>query len=314
MRAMTPPILPSGDQVALVHGEHRAVIVEVGGGLRTYRCGDWEVLDGYREDEMCSGGRGQALMPWPNRLRDGRYEFGGERFALGLSEPSTSTAIHGLVRWCNWTVAERSDARVRMEYILHPQAGYPFVLALAIEYTLDDAGLTVRTEATNRGASACPFGAGAHPYLSTGTPSVDSCLLQVPGTRRLRTDEQSVPIGSDEVAGTPFDFRHAHPIGATQLDTGYHELARDSDGRARAVLSDPASDRSVALWQDASYPYMMVFTGDTLPQSRRRQGLAVEPMTCAPDAFNSGDGLLTLEPGETFSGAWGIDPTPHAQR
>ena len=306
---MSTAILPSGDQVELAHGEHRVVVVEVGGGLRTYRLGDWEVLEGYGETEMCSGGRGQPLMPWPNRLRNGRYEYGGESFQLGLSEPSTGTAIHGLVRWVNWTVARRGPAHVRMEYVLHAQAGYPYILALAIDYTLDDRGLTVHTEATNRGAHPCPFGAGAHPYVAAGTATIDGCLLQIPATRRLSTDEQSVPIGSVAVVDTNYDFRAARPIGATHLDTGYYELARDDDGRARVTLSDPATGRTVTLWQDENYPYVMVFTGDALPEpERRRQGLAVEPMTCAPDSFNSGDGLLTLAPGETFSGQWGIEP------
>ena len=315
---MSTAILPSGDQIELACGDQRAVIVEVGGGLRTYRVGDWDVLDGYGETDMCSGGRGQPLMPWPNRLRDGRYTYGGESFQLGLSEPSTATAIHGLVRWANWTVARRSAAHVRMEHVLHAQAGYPYVLALAIEYALDDHGLTVHTEATNRGAAPCPFGAGAHPYLAAGTATIDSCLLQVPAARRLRTDEHSLPIGSDAVADTDYDFRGARPIGATQLDTGYYELARDADARARVTLSDPATSRTVTLWQDENYPYVMVFTGDALPEpGRRRQGLAVEPMTCAPDAFNSGDGLLTLAPGQTFSGEWGIEPAragPDAER
>jgi aldose 1-epimerase len=306
---MSTAILPSGDQIELARGDHRAVIVEVGGGLRTYRVGDWDVLDGYSETDMCSGGRGQPLMPWPNRVRDGRYTYGGESFQLGLSEPSSGTAIHGLVRWANWTVATRSTAHVRMEHVLHAQAGYPYILALAIEYTLEDSGLTVHTEASNRGAHPCPFGAGAHPYLAAGTQTIDSCLLQVPAARRLCTDEHSVPIGSDAVPGTDYDFRAARPIGSTQLDTGYYELARDGDRRARVTLSDPATGRTVTLWQDESYPYVMVFTGDALPEpERRRQGLAVEPMTCAPNAFNSGDGLLTLAPGERFSGLWGIEP------
>jgi aldose 1-epimerase len=309
MAAMSTAIPPSGDQIELAHGGHRAVIVEVGGGLRTYRLGDWDVLDGYAETEMCSGGRGQPLMPWPNRVRGGRYEYGGESFQLGLSEPSTGTAIHGLVRWANWTVATRGPAHVRMEHVLHAQAGYPYTLALTIDYTLGDRGLTVRTGATNRGARPCPFGAGAHPYLAAGTASIDSCLLQVPAGRRLSTDEHSLPIGSLAVADSDYDFRTARPIGATQLDTGYYELDRDGDERARVTLSDPASGRAVTLWQDEHYPYVMVFTGDALPEpGRRRQGLAVEPMTCAPDAFNSGDGLLTLAPGETFRGEWGIEP------
>ena len=196
-----------------------------------------------------------------------------------------------------------------MEHVLHAQTGYPYILALAIDYTLDDRGLTVHTEATNRGARPAPFGAGAHPYLAAGTATIDSCRLQVP--RRPAAVHRRA-FGADRLrsgAGTDYDFRAARPIGATQLDTGYYELARHDDGRARVTLSAPAGGRAVSLWQDEHYPYVMVFTGDALPEpGRRRQGLAVEPMTCAPNAFNSGDGLLTLAPGETFRGQWGIEP------
>lgn len=305
---MSETVAPSGAQVEIEHGTHRATIVEVGGGLRTYRVGDWDVLDGYELGEMAGGGRGQPLMPWPNRLRDGRYSFDGEHYALGLSEPATGTAIHGLVRWANWTVAAHSPGQVRMEHTLHAQTGYPFVLALALHYQLADDGLTVTITACNRGERACPFGAGAHPYLSAGTELIDACRLRVPAARRLLTDERSLPVGSEAVAGGAHDFQSERVIGTAQLDTGYGDLTRDADGRARTVLSDPDSGRTVTLWQDEHFPFTMVFTGDTLPAPRRRRGLAVEPMTCAPDAFNSGDGLLVLAPGETFSGRWGITP------
>lgn len=298
---------PSGEQIELRHGRQRAVVVEVGGGLRTYAVGERAVLDGYGKDEMCSGGRGQVLMPWPNRLRDGRYEFGGCDYQLALSEPPTHNAIHGLVRWVNWTVAEREEARVRMEYVLHPQTGYPFALALSVVYTLDEAGLTVRTNATNLGAKPCPFGAGAHPYLRAGTETIDGCRLEAPGARRLLTDERALPTGSDAVAGGEFDFRAGRELGATRLDTCFLELAREADGRARTRLS--SGEDTVTLWQDEQYEYLMLYTGDSLPQAeRRRRGLAAEPMTCAPDAFRSGAGLRSLAPGETFSGEWGIVP------
>ena len=73
------PVGPSGEQLELSFGERRAVVVEVGAGLRTYAIGGREVLDGYAADEMCASGRGQVLLPWPNRIEDGSYEFDGRR-------------------------------------------------------------------------------------------------------------------------------------------------------------------------------------------------------------------------------------------
>jgi aldose 1-epimerase len=174
---------PSGEQFELTHGDQRLVVVEVGGGIRTYSVGGRELLDGYGAGEMCSSGRGQVLIPWPNRLQDGSYEFEGRRLQLALTEPEAGNAIHGLVRWASWRVAERSPERVVLEHVLHPQPGYPFSLGLRLEYELSAHGLSVRTTATNLGAAVCPYGAGAHPYLTLGTPTVDALVLRAPAVR-----------------------------------------------------------------------------------------------------------------------------------
>lgn len=306
--AVTDQHSPSGRQYEIQHGDQRAVIVEVGGGLRVYESARGAVLEGYRLDEMCSGGRGQPLLPWPNRIRDGQYEFDGVNYQLGLTEAEAHNAIHGLVRWANWTVAEQSPERVAVEHRLHPQPGWPAILDLQIEYALGDGGLTVTTTATNMGAAACPFGAGQHPYLTLGTETVDALSLVVPGLRYLEADERGIPVGSADADGTPLDFTTPRPIGAAKLDVAYTDLERDGDGLARVVIATAGGERQGTLWVDESYLYLMVFTGDTLAPNRRRRGLAVEPMTCPPDAFRSGDELLRLEPGTSFTARWGITP------
>ncbi|MBV9836510.1 MAG: aldose 1-epimerase family protein [Solirubrobacterales bacterium] len=305
MAAAHQPLPPSGEQIELVAAEHRAVVVEVGGALRELQLGGRALLDGYSEREMCTGARGQPLLPWPNRLRDGSYRFGGEPHRLALSEPERGNAIHGLVRWVNWTVAERTPERVVMSHRLHPQPGYPFALALRIEYQLAASGLTVTTTATNVGQQRCPYGAGAHPYLTAGAETIDDCTLTVPAASRLETDERGIPTATAPVSGTAYDFRRPRRVGSERLDTCYCELLRDDDARARVILQAPGG-RVVTLWADQSYPYLMVFTGDTLPATQRRRGLAVEPMTCPPNAFASGDGVRVLEPGESLAGSWGI--------
>jgi len=248
---------PSGEQHELVAGGQRLVAVEVGGGIR-----EWEgVLLGYGEDEMCSSGRGQVLAPWPNRLADGRYEWDGETLQLPLTEVSSGSAIHGLVRWASWRAVEREPARVVLEHVLHPQPGYPFTLRLTVEYRLSERGLRVRSSAENTGARAAPFGIGHHPYV----------------------------LGpADELA------LDGEPIGSRQLDETQHRPGgwRIETGRA-------------TVWADESWPWAQVFTGD-LPDIRRR-GMAIEPMTCPPQAFRTGEGVIRLEPGERWSGEWGID-------
>ena len=304
-----PP--PTGRQIEIAWRDQHATIVELGAALRSYGIrssdGTRPRIEGYERDEMSSGSRGHVLMPWPNRIAAGRYDFGGTTHQLALNEPAKNNAIHGLVRYANWNVASLDAHRVTMTSTLYPQPGYPFLLELELEYSLGDAGLEVRATATNHGADPCPYGAGFHPYLTLDTDHIDTLELCSPASTYYRSDECLIPIGREPVAGTAFDFRTPRPIGATQMDTAFTDLERDADGRATVWLRDPATGDTVALWCDATYPYLMVFTGDALPEpDRRRTGLAVEPMTCAPDAFRSGDGLSVLEPGASASGTWGI--------
>ena len=296
---------PSGEQIEIAFADQRAVIVEVGGGLRSYSAGAREILDGYAADEMCRSGRGQVLIPWPNRIEDGSYEFGGQSHQLPIDDVDENDAIHGLVRWAPWSVEEREPHRVVMEHVIHPRPGYPFALSLAIEYLLSAEGLAVSVTATNAGETTCPYGCGAHPYLRIGDTAVDSLTLRAPAHTVLRSNDRGIPVAAEALAGTGLDFRETRSIGETQLDHAFTDLTRDDEGRARVTLNDPAGGDGVTLWMDENYGYVMLFTGDPLPDVARRS-LAVEPMTCPPNSFRSGESLIRLEPGRSITSRWGI--------
>ena len=231
---------PSGNQIMIVTKDQQAVVVEVGGGLRSYSVGGHKLLDGYDADEMSSSGRGQVLIPWPNRLQDGSYEFNGRRYQLPLNEPEHRNAIHGLVRWSTWTATEREPHRVVMDHILYPQPGYPFLLGISIEYALSDSGLQVRTTATNLGTQSCPYGSGAHPYLTLGTETIDGLILRVPGRTVLRSDERGLPIDVEAVEHTEYNFQMPRRIGSTRFDHAFTDLERDEEGLARVELISSA--------------------------------------------------------------------------
>jgi aldose 1-epimerase len=309
------PVPPSGRQVRLAAHDQEIVVVEVGGGLRLYRAGDRDILDGYGEDEVSSGGRGQLLAPWPNRLADGSYQWNGTRRQADITEVAAHNAIHGLVRWANWVVPDSTPQpwtpatppdTTQVTYRLHPQPGWPWTLDFRVSYRLAaETGLEVRTAVTNASDEECPVGFGWHPYLKA---HVDQSRLTVPAATVYEADERGIPRGRRPVDGTEADFRRPRTVGATKLDVALTDLQRDADGRVRVVLEPPGAD-PVTLWVDGQYTHLMVFTGDTLGEaSRRRQGLAVEPMTCAPDMLNNHDGLRTLAPGATMEAAWGVDP------
>ncbi|MFN2591910.1 MAG: aldose 1-epimerase family protein [Candidatus Dormibacteria bacterium] len=297
--------LPSGEQYRIVHGDQQATIVEVGGGVREYTQGGRPVLDPYDATSMCDGAHGTPLIPWPNRLADGRYRFDGRDYQVALTEPAKHTAIHGFLRWAPWTAIRHDRDAVVMAATVFPQTGYPFLLDVAVEYHLTGECLVVTTTATNAGESACPYGCGQHPYLSPGSGLLDECDLELAAEMRITTDEvRQLPTGTQSVDSTPFDFRTRRRIGSLHIDFAFTDLARDGEGRAWVRLWG-ADGRCAELWVDEGYDFVEIYTGDTLAPERRRRGLGTEPMSCPPNAFQSGEGVIRLEPGASVTTRWG---------
>jgi aldose 1-epimerase len=294
--------IPSGEQFELRHGAQRATIVEVGAGIREYAVDDRDVLEPYPREAICDGGHGAVLVPWPNRLGGGRYSWEGVERQLDLSEPTRGNAIHGLMRWRSWQALERSTASVAMGAMLRPHPGYPFALELRLLYALADDGLTVACTARNVGVHACPYGFGQHPYLYAGGGPIDACELELAAASAIVLDDSSrLPVGAREVRDSPLDFNAPTRIGERVLDDALTGFASPP----RAVLTCPDGAR-IELWADERHHVLQVFSGDTLAAGRRRRALAVEPMTCPPDAFRSGEHLIRLEPGESVTTRWGV--------
>lgn len=297
---------PSGEQIELRHGDQTAVVVQVGGALRTYDVAGRAVVDGFDVAAKVDGGRGQVLAPWPNRVRDGRYRWAGQDQQLALSEAATRNAIHGLVRWVPWSVVERTPSSVTVGARIWPQPGYPFLLDVAAAYALDADGLSVTLTGRNAGDVPLPYGVGQHPYVTAGIDLVDDAVLTVPAAAWIRTDERGLPVSTEPVDGTPWDFRAGRQVGDLVLDTPFTGLHRDGEGRVVVRLALGDGTHGVDVWGGQGTDYLQVFSGDTLAVARRRRGLAVEPMSCPADAFNSGAGLVTLEPGQEHTLQWGL--------
>jgi aldose 1-epimerase len=301
---------PTGQQWHIGHGRQEVIVCEVGATLRSYTVGDHPVIDGFGAEEWSHSGRGQVLAPWPNRLADGRYEYDGVRAQAALDEPEHRNAIHGLVRWLPWTLQTRHQNQLCLRLQLHPSPGYPFSLLLELEYHVGREGLTVTTTAQSLDQRSIPFGLGFHPYLTAGGGKVDEATLRVPAGETLDLDERGLPTGAlTPVAGTERDFTRPRPVGPVVLDAAFTALERDDDGLARATIDAPGGASGALVWVDAAFPYLMVFTGDTLGDlTRRRRAVALEPMTCPPNALRTGRDLVRLDPGQEWTGRWGIEP------
>lgn len=300
---------PTGEQYVIAHGNAQVTVTQVGATLRGYTVDGRDVIDGFGLDQRASDGRGQVLAPWPNRLVDGSYRYGGRDVQAPLNEPSRHDAIHGLVRWSDWTPVAHSRSSVTLAYAIRPQPGYEWRLDLELTYALDDSGLTVTLRVRNAGSERAPFGVGFHPYLGIGATAIDRLELEVPAESFLESNGQGERSVMTPVAETPWDFLRLRRIGTTKMDTAFGELIRGDDRRAVAVLSDPVGDRSVRLWVDDGFRYLMVYTADRVGDpERRRHAVAVEPMTCPPDAMRTGTDLIELDPGESWQASWGLRP------
>lgn len=295
---------PAGQVLALHHPPFRAEVVTVGGALRSLTRDGVDLVAGWPAGEVCPDFRGWVLAPWPNRVADGRYDFDGATHQLPVTEVARGNALHGLAGWVVWTVAAHTETRARLACTLPAGRGYPTSLDLAVTYDLGDDGLRVTIEATNVGDRRAPYGVGFHPYLTVGS-RLDECELTLPAATYSPTDERGLPGPTEPVAGTGLDFGTPRRIGATQVDHPFTGLD-PAGGEVTVVLRDPGSGREVRLVCDAAtFPWLHVFTGDD-HGVRAREALAVEPMTCPPDAFRSGTDLVVLAPGDSHRGSFRV--------
>ena len=301
----------SGRQWSIESGEHRATVVEVGGVLRRYAVGEREVLDGFEPDEVSPASAGQILAPWPNRIRDGHYTFEGTSYQLPLTEPPRHNAIHGLTNWSRWAAVEETPDSVTLRFDLPPQIGYPWELTLTTRWSVSADGLRCDQSVVNTSTANAPWGYSVHPYLQLSGVAVDDIRLRVPGRTRILADGRLLPIGAVKVTSSEYDFTEPRRIGTAILDTTFGDLDYEADGGSSVTISAPEGSspaEQVTVWGDENFKWWQVFTGDTLHGERFRRSVAIEPMTCPPDAFRSGRDLIVLAPGQTWSASWGVRP------
>ncbi len=305
---------PSGEQYEIVSGSTTATATEVGATLRSFAVDGKPVLWGFDEDEMCTGCRGQILAPWPNRLEDGTYEFAGRVGVAALSEPERHNAIHGLMSWLPWTMTRRDDATVHGWCRLPAQPAYPWWLEVEVDYSVGPGALTVATTARNVGDATAPFGLGFHSFLAPGAAGLDGSRLSLPARQHLVLDARMLPVGAEPVEKSAVPaIATGTSLSGLRLDDAYTDLVTEADGRWRAYFSPAGDGEAVIVWADAVFAHIMCYTGDTLDPDHLRAGVAVEPMTCPPNAFRSGVDVIALAPGESFRGSWGIQTASAAE-
>jgi len=305
MTTPTEPRPASGTQFTLRRGDATAIIASLAAGLRHYDRGGVELVESYAADRIAPGAAGIALAPFANRVDGGRWVLDGREQQLDITEVPLTNAIHGLLRNTGYAAIEQSAHHVVLEATIHPQHGYPFLARHQVRYELtEDSALTVAQTLVNDSTARAPFVLGAHPYFRIGDVPTEELTITVAANRRLTTTDRLIPTGAVPVDGI-YELRPGRPVRESHMDTCFTGLATD-DGAARHTLSAP-DGRRVTLWQDADAPYVHVYITDSFPG--RTLAVAMEPMTGPANAFNSGDGLRWLEPGESFTLRWGIEST-----
>lgn len=299
--------LPTGDQLTLEtstsSGELSATITTVAAGLRALTIDGVELVPSFSEDRTPPGAAGIVLVPWPNRIRDGRWSHDGVEHQLAITEPGLDNAIHGLLRYTEYRVVAQERDSVTLEATVFPQLGYPFLLGTAVHYELVSDGLKVTHRVENLGAEAAPVAIGTHPYLKIGGVPTAELTLRLDAASHIEVDERKLPTGEVPVDGTPWDLRGGGMLGELALDDAFGELSADEDGIVEHVLTAP-DGRTVAVWAEHEFAYVQVYTTDRFPGEEL--AVAVEPMTAPAEAFNSGRGLRWLGPGEEWELSWGI--------
>lgn len=304
---MTTPL--SGTQFELAFGDYTATIASVGATLRSLTHQGRDLVVPFDADEVRPAFRGATLAPWPNRVIDGRYTVDGVTHQLSLTEPERGHALHGLAGWLDFIALEETAESVLLAATIEPQVGYPYRLQLRVEFTLSADGLRQTVMARNTGTAPAPYGTGPHPYLIAGDGRVDDWTLTLPADRVLTaTEDRLIPIELVDVAveaNGAFDFRTPRVIGDTVIDHAFTGLSRDEDGTAEVRLTAESGTGVVMTWSTGC-KWVQVYTADQATRKTSRRGLAVEPMTCPPDAFNSGKDLIMLNPGQMASVGWSI--------
>ncbi|MDI3195538.1 aldose 1-epimerase family protein [Pseudarthrobacter sp. AL07] len=296
----------NGAEYGLRHGPYTALITARGAAVRVLQHRGRDLVVPFPAGGPNPHFRGVVVAPWPNRIPDGKYTFNGVDYRVPVNEPDRESALHGFTPELDWTLEARTENTLGLSCRIEPTPGYPFALSITACYRLDGDGLHTAVTAANAGERTAPYGVCPHPYLRAGPAPLDEWSLEVPAGRFLEvTPDRLLPLATRPVAGHAYDFRTARVIGSTAIDNAFTDIAFDGGGRASVVVRDPGGTGVGMAW-DRSCPWLQIHTADKEHPSPNRLGLAVEPMTCPPDAFNSGQHLVQLQPGASHEASWSI--------
>lgn len=296
----------TGQQYSLTHGDWQAVVTELGATLRTLTYQGRNVIVPLGQDDPVTCCHGQLLVPFPNRIEAGTYTFQGETYELPIDEHERNNAIHGYGYRSFWTLEASSERSVTLSWRVPFLLGYPFDVTVTTTYELTDEGLNITIRATNNGDTDAPWALAIHPWLDNGFngygDEIDGqnaqCTLTVPGNTHVTVNENLIPTGTEPVDGTKYDLRKPRLLTEQPYDDAWTDLEHDADGTVTATFTRP-DGLSIRIGGDETITSYQVCTGTKFPAFKHPAGTAVEPQTAYANAFNTGNQLIVIKPGET---------------
>jgi aldose 1-epimerase len=297
----------------ITFGNQSATITNLGGALREYKVGGKDVIHPFQPSDFPMHCAGLPLLPFPNRLEDGLYEYAGVTYQMPINEVARNNAIHGFGDAYQWTFLEKVETGIcsYIEVVLHlpPRKYYPFDLIIKITYLLSELGLAVTTEVKNMSNSVAPFGIGFHPWLSLHGTNLDDATLFFSAKTHIKVDERLLPIGKEPIEDTQFCFRTPRKLKGVAFDDAFIDIERSekyigTENYLATVELVTSDSTKTTLWFDESLPCLQICSADWGGDTRF--ALAVEPMSCYANSFKTGEYLQNIEPKSTFISNWGL--------
>jgi aldose 1-epimerase len=266
---------------------------------------NYGVLDNYGTPEDLSKNhlisyKGARLLPFPNRIAGGSYEFDGKHYQLPINFNKEGHAAHGFISSIDFNLIGETKgndfARTNFEGDYQGEiVGYPFPFKIVLTYELRKRNLLeIKVKVTNTGRSRMPFGDGWHPYFKTGS-KVNSLKLRIIPEYAVDVDSRMIPTGAESKFDT---FSESMEIKEQFFDSCFKNPA------GRVSIIDEQKELEALFWQETGhnqYQFTQLYT----PEGR--DTISVEPVTSEPNAFNSGKGLIILEPNQSIHLAHGIE-------
>ncbi|MEP2023998.1 MAG: hypothetical protein ABJH98_01570 [Reichenbachiella sp.] len=296
--------------INMLTDEYLEVLTDFGAGLNDLVVKNGKnqlksVIDGYRSEQEVvndhsTAFKGSKLSPFPNRILNGVYNFNGKSYQLPINEVGANNNLHALLHNQPFEILEEKESENEAILILGHEyngtdQGYPFVYALKLTYQFGTEEVSIKTEIENTSNTSIPMGDGWHPYFRFD--HLDHVQMKMGKANRLSSNF------GNQLNGT-HGFEQSRAIGSESLDDCFEVKGGE---RFSLQLRDEAQDLALEIWQEnesQKYKYLQIYTPPT------RKSIAIEPVTCLPNAFNTGEGLIILKPNEKVSMSFGIKNIP----